>query len=153
VVTGKGYAFVDLWQIARTGATVLASNSVPVAVALDNGNRLQYGGGAAAQQVLAAAGTRRLAKTGPTARSAADHCGYGARAFWSWDWNLAFPHFGLGIDWDGIFGYGFDRKESPLKTAAKAVEYAKSGIAEPQIEPQGYNFPELAADGTVKQTR
>ena len=43
VTIGKRYAFVDVWPIARTGATVLASNTVPVDIATDGNDRLQYG--------------------------------------------------------------------------------------------------------------
>jgi hypothetical protein len=160
VVIGKRYAFVDLWQIARTGETALASNAVSVAIALDGKNRLQYGsatatsaGGRTARQALATAGTRRLVKATPTLRSAADQYAYGEQAYWAWDWNLAVPHFVLGIDWDGIFGFGFDSKESSVEALAKALEYEKSGIPPPAIEADGYTLPELAADGTVKQTR
>jgi len=160
VVDGKRYAYVDLWRIARTGAAVLASNTVPAAIALDGDNRLQYGpAGAtatqlrAARQALANAGTQRLVKATPTLRSAADQYAYGEKAYWTWDWNLALPHFVLGVDWNGIFGFDFNRNDSHLDMLAKALEYEKSGIPQPAIEPEGYSLSELAADGsTVKQT-
>src|SRR5262249_24918219 len=71
VVNDKRYAFVDLWRIARTDSTVLKSNAVPVPIALDGSNRLQYGSAAAAQRALMAADTQRLVKATPTLRSAA----------------------------------------------------------------------------------
>jgi len=153
VVKDNHYAFVDVWRIARTGQTVLASNPVPATIAPDGSDRLQYGSAAGARQALAAATTQRLIKATPTLRSAADQFAYGEKAYWAWDWNLAVPHFVLGIDWDGIFGFDFDRNESHLEALARALEYKKSGIPEPKIEATGYNLPELAADGTtVMQT-
>jgi hypothetical protein len=160
VVAHKRYAFVDQWRIARTDASVLASNTVPAAIALDGENRLQYAPvaatnapGRAARPAPATTGTQRLIKATPTLRSAADQYAYGEKAYWAWDWNLALPHFVLGVDWNGIFGFDFDRKDSHLEMLAKALEYRKSSIPEPGIEPDGYQFPELAADGTVKLTR
>jgi len=160
VTIDKRYAFVDLWPIARTDETVLASNAVSVGIALDGNDRLHYGSVTAtnpaearvARQSLAATGTQRLIKMIPTLRSAAAQYAYGEKAYWAWDWNLAATHFVLGIDWDGIFGFDFDRKASRLEILAKELEYKKSGIPEPKIEADGYTLPELAADGTVKQT-
>jgi mono/diheme cytochrome c family protein len=159
VVNNKRYAFVDLWKIARTDETVLASNAVTVAVVLDGDKRLQYGSVAgpaaeanAARQALASAGTQRLVKATPTLHSAADQYAYGEKAYWAWDWNLAAVHFALGVDWDGIFGFDPGRPESRLEILAKDLKYKESGIPEPKTEANGYNFPELAADGTVKQT-
>jgi hypothetical protein len=67
VVVGKRHAFVDQWRIARTDQTALASNAVPVTIALDGAHRLQYGSIAgtdaeaqAARQTLSTAGGRRL---------------------------------------------------------------------------------------------
>ncbi|GGF47250.1 hypothetical protein GCM10011611_62080 [Aliidongia dinghuensis] len=159
VTIDKRYAFVDVWPIERTGRTVLASNAVPVGIAVGGGDRLQYGSvtssdpaeARAATQALATAGTRRLVKATPTQRSATDQYAYGEKAFWAWDWNLAAPHFVLGVDWDGIFGFDFDRKEPPLDAVVKGVEYAKSGIPEPKTEAQGYLFPVPAVDGSAQQ--
>ena len=160
VVVGKRAAFVGLWKIARTDQTVLASNLVPVTIALDGAHRLQYGSivgsdaeARAARQALSSAGSRRLDKTTPTHRSAADQYAYGEKAYWAWDWNLAVPHFVLGIDWSNIFGFGFDQRDSPFEALAKAIEYEQSGIAAPGIEPDGYSLAELASDGTVRDTR
>lgn len=154
VAKDKRYAFVDLWPIARTDQTVLSSNTVATTIALAGSDRLQYGTAAAAQQALASADRQRLMKSTPTLRSAADQFAYGERTFWAWDWNLAVPHFILGVDWDGIFGFGLDRNRSHAEELAKALEYRKSGIPEPKIETPGYAMPELAADGmTVRQTR
>jgi len=100
----KRYVYVDLWRIARTGEAVLASNAIPATIALDGGDRLQVGPAAGpdaearAQEMLAAADAVRLVKARPTLRSAADQYAYGERAFWAWDWNLAFPHLVLGVD-------------------------------------------------------
>jgi hypothetical protein len=159
VVIDKRRAFVDLWQIARTGGTPLASNAVPVTIALDGKDRLQYGSLAgtdpaaeAARQALAKAGTQRFVKTIPTLRSAADQYAYGEKAYWAWDWNLAVPHFVIGVDWNGIFGFDFEHKDSPAEALLKALEYMKAGIPRPALEATGYAFPELAADGTVKAT-
>src|SRR6202023_272951 len=58
-----------------------------------------------ARRASAPAGTQRLIKATPTLRSAADQYAYGEKAHWAWDWNLALPHFVLGVDWDGIFGF------------------------------------------------
>lgn len=160
VTIDKRYAFVDVWPIARTDETVLASNTVPVSVAADGNDRLQYGSvtsanpaeAGAARQALSAASTQRLIKATPTQRSAADQYAYGEKAYWAWDWNLAAAHFALGVDWDGIFGFDPGRKVSPLEALATAVEYKKSGLPEPKIETDGYTLPQLAADGTVKQS-
>jgi hypothetical protein len=160
VTIDKRYAFVDVWPIARTDETVLASNAVSVGIALDGNDRLHYGSATAtnpaearaARQSLAATGTQRLIKRIPSLRSASAQYAYGEKAYWAWDWNLAATHFVLGIDWDGVFGFDFDRKASRLEILAKELEYQKSGIPEPKIEADGYTFPELAADGTVKQT-
>ena len=160
VVVGQRHAFVDRWKIARTGQTASASNAVPVRIALDGAHRLQYGSVAgtdaearAARQALATAAGGRLAKTMPTGRSAADQYAYGEKAYWAWDWNLAVPHFALGVDWGNIFGFDFDHKPSRVEALAKAVQYEKSGISQPAIEPAGYSLPALAADGTVRGTR
>ena len=159
VVIGKRHAFVDQWRIARTDQTALASNAVPVTITLDGANRLQYGSIAgtdaeaqAARQALSTAGARRLVKTMPTGRSAADQYTYGEKAYWAWDWNLAVPHFVLGVDWGNIFGFDFDHPPSRLEALAKALQYEKSGIPEPAIEATGYSLPELSADGSVKDT-
>jgi hypothetical protein len=160
VTRDNRYAFVDVWPIARTGATVLASNRVPMDIATDGDDRMQYGSvtsddpvhAQAARQALNAADTQRLMKAMPTQRAAADQYAYGEKAYWAWDWNLAVPHFVLGVDWDGIFGFDFDRKDPALETLLKTLEYGKSGIPEPKLEDKGYTFPQLGADGTVKQT-
>ncbi len=160
VTVGNHYAFIDLWPIARTSGTVLASNAISVSIDVNGDDRLQYGSvtstnpaeARAASQALTAASTQRLVKTTPTGRSAADQFLYGEKAYWAWDWNLAAVHFVLGVDWDGIFGFDFDRKVPASETLMKALEYKKSGISEPSIEGQGYSFPQLAADGTVKGT-
>ena len=65
---------------------------------------------------------------------------------------MAAPHFVLGFDWNRIFGFDFDRKDSRLETLAKALEYEKAGIPEPKTEAEGYKFPQLAADGTINGT-
>jgi hypothetical protein len=67
------YAFVDGWQIARTGESVLASNTIPVAIAQNGANRLQYGAPLVAgtsegdaretRQALQSAATGQLRKT------------------------------------------------------------------------------------------
>ena len=101
--------------------------------------------------MLAAADTVRLVKARPTLRSAADQYAYGEKAFWAWDWNLAFPHLVLGVDWDGIFGYGYDRERSTLEVAARTFGYWKSGIPAPATDTKGYALRLLGADGSVKQ--
>ena len=162
VIENNKYAFVDGWRIARTDESVLASNTVPVGIAEAGAGRLQYGAPLIAgtsendaretQQALESAATGRLRKTRPTMRSATDQYTYGEKAYWAWDWNLALPHLLLGVDWDGIFGFGYDQKD-PLEMLVQAWKYKLSGIARPAIEPMGYQFPEFNADGTVKQMR
>jgi hypothetical protein len=162
VVERDKYVFVDGWQIARTGESVLASNAVPVGIAPTGEDRLQYGAplivgtsendARETRRTLEGAATRRLRKTRPTMRSAADQYAYGERAYWAWDWNLALPHLLLGVDWDGIFGFGYDQKD-PVEMLVQAWKYKLSGIARPAIEAEGYRFPEFNADGTVKQMR
>ncbi len=162
VVKNNKYAFVDRWRIARTDESVLASNPVPVLIAQAGADRLQYGAPLIAgtlendargtREVLEGAATGLLHKTQPTMRSAADQYAYGERAYWAWDWNLALPHLLLGVDWDGIFGFGYNQRD-PLETLVQAWKYKLSGIARPGIEPTGYQFPEFNPDGTVKQMR
>ena len=123
VVKNNKYAFVDGWRIARTDKSVLASNPVPVLIAQAGADRLQYGAPLIAgtlendargtRKALEGAATSPLHKTQPTMRSAADQYAYGERAYWAWDWNLALPHLLLGVDWDGIFGFGYDQKDPP----------------------------------------
>src|SRR5262249_15511537 len=148
IVDNKRRAFVDQWRIARTAQTALASDTVPVTIALDGAQRLQYGSIAgtdaeaqAARPALSTASGRRLVKTMPPGRSAADQYAYGEKAYWAWDWNLAVPHFVLGVDWGNIFGFDFDHPPSRLEALAKAVQYEKSGIPEPAIEATGYSLP------------
>ena len=160
VTIDKHYAFADVWPIARTGESVLASNAVAVDIAADGKNRLQYGSvtsndpleARAANKALTTASTQRLVKSMPTLRSTADQFLYGEKAYWAWDWNLGAPHFVLGVDWDGIFGFDFGRKPPASENLLKDIEHEKSGIAPPNTEEQGYSLPELAADGTVRQT-
>jgi hypothetical protein len=160
VTIRKGYAYVDVWPIARTDETLLAGNTVPVDIATDGNARMQYGSvtssnpaeASAARQALAKASAQRLVKALPTLRSAADQYAYGEKAYWAWDWNLAAPHFALGVDWDGIYGFGSGRPETYLEVLAKQLEYRESGIPEPKIEAQGYQFPLLNPDGSVRQT-
>ena len=163
VVDKDKYAFVDGWQIARTGESVLASNTVPVSIAQGGADRLQYGApliaGAsesearATQKALERAATGQLRKTRPTMRSAADQYAYGQKAYWAWDWNLALPHLLLGVDWDGIFGFRFDQKVPFLEMLVQAWKYKEAKISRPVIEPKGYQFPEFNGDGTVKEMR
>jgi hypothetical protein len=160
VTIGKHYAYVDVWPIARTDETLLASNTVPVEIAADGDARVQYGSvtsanppeANAARQLLTAASAQRLVKSVPTQRSAADQYIYGEKAYWAWDWNLAAPHFALGVDWDGIYGFDPGRPKTRLEILAKELEYKESSISEPRIEAQGYQFPVLGPDGSVKQT-
>jgi hypothetical protein len=160
VSIGKGYAYVDVWPIARTDETLLAGNTVPVDIATDGNARLQYGAvtssnpaeAKAAGQALGKASAQRLVKAVPTLRSAADQYAYGEKSYWAWDWNLAAPHFALGVDWDGIYGFVSGRPETHLEVLAKQLEHEESGIPEPKIEAQGYQFPLLNPDGSVKQT-
>lgn len=160
VTIDKHYAFVDVWPIARTSETVLTSNTVAVDIATDGKDRLQYGSvtssnpaeARAASKVLTAASAQRLLKTTPTQRSASEQFLYGEKAYWAWDWNLGAPHFVLGVDWDGIFGFDFDRKPPISEVLFKDLEYKKSGLAAPKTEDNGYSMSELAADGTVRQT-
>jgi hypothetical protein len=143
VVSGGRKAFLDRWQIARLGEAVLDSNAVPVRIALDGGERLQAGGAGA---------VGRLDKPVPTRRSAADQYAYGEQAYWAWDWNLALPHFVLGIDWDGIFGFDRERKDPHLQALLDLWKTYRTGIEQPQLEAEGYSFPQLAADGSVLRT-
>jgi hypothetical protein len=160
ITIDKHYAFVDVWPIARTSETVLTSNTVTIDIAVDGKDRLQYGSMAssnpaeaqAASQALTTASTQRLLKAIPTQRSASEQFLYGEKAYWSWDWNLGAPHFVLGVDWDGIFGFDFDKPLPTSEVLLRDIEYKKSGIAPPKIEDQGYSLPELAADGTIRQT-
>jgi hypothetical protein len=162
VVEKDKYVFVDGWQIARTDESVLASNTVPASIAQAGQDRLQYGAPLIAgtsqadargtRQALENAAAAPLRKTQPTMRSATDQYAYGERAYWAWDWNLALPHLLLGVDWDGIFGFGYDQKD-PLTMLVQAWKYKLAGIARPAIEADGYTFPEFNADGTVKQMR
>jgi hypothetical protein len=159
VTIDKHYAFVDVWPIARTSETVLASNTVSVDIATNGTDRLQYGSATsndpaearAASKALTAASTQRLVKALPTQRSAADQFIYGEKAYWAWDWNLGAPHFVLGVDWDGIFGFDFDAKPPTSEVLLRQLEYHKSGIAAPKTEEPGYSLPVLAADGSFKQ--
>ena len=163
VVDKDKYAFVDGWQIARTGESVLASNTVPVSIAQGGADRLQYGApliagtseseARATQKALERAATGQLRKTRPTMRSAADQYAYGQKAYWAWDWNLALPHLLLGVDWDGIFGFRFDQKVPFLEMLVQAWKYKEAKISRPVIEPKGYQFPEFNGDGTVKEMR
>jgi hypothetical protein len=160
VTIDKRYAFVDVWPIARAGATVLTSNTVAIDIAAEGKDRLQYGSVAsnntaeaqATSHALTAASTQRLLKTTPTQRSASEQFLYGEKAYWAWDWNLGAPHFVLGIDWNGIFGFETGQKLPASERVLRDLEYHKSGIAAPKIEERGYSLPELAADGTVRQT-
>ena len=159
VTIDKHYAFVDVWPIARTSETVLASNRVAVDIDTNGKDRLQFGSvtsndpaeAQAAGKALATANTQRLVKATPTQRSAADQFLYGEKAYWAWDWNLGAPHFVLGLDWDGIFGFDFDRKPPTSEVLLRDLEYKKSGIAAPKTEEHGYSLPVLAANGTVQQ--
>jgi hypothetical protein len=148
VTIGKGYAYVDVWPIARTDETLLAGNTVPVDVATDGNARLQYGSvtssnpseANAAGQALAKASAQRLVKAVPTLRSAADQYAYGEKAYWAWDWNLAAPHFALGVDWDGIYGFVSGRPETHLEVLAKQLEYQESGISEPRLKATSFQY-------------
>ncbi len=163
VVDKDKYAFVDGWQIARTGESVLASNTIPVAIAQNGADRLQYGAPLVAgtsegdaretRQALQSAATGQLRKTRPTMRSAADQYAYGEKAYWAWDWNLALPHLLLGVDWDGIFGFRFDQTDPFIEMLVQTWKYKESGIKRPAIELKGYQFPEFNGDGTVGQPR
>src|SRR5262249_2712648 len=84
--TAHAQASVDGGQVRRAGADGLVSNAVPVAIATSGDDRLRI--------LPSAAATRRGI---PTGRSASDQYAYGERAFWAWDWNLALPHFLLGV--------------------------------------------------------
>ena len=157
VVKDGSYAFVDRWRIARTAETVLASNAVPVAIALDGGDRMQLSAATAsdpeeraARKALLATDTGKLVKGAPTLRSAADQYAYGEKSYWAWDWNLALPHFVLGMDWNGIFG--FEEDQSYLKMLLDSLKSVKTGIPAPKIETNGYSMAELGADGTVERT-
>ena len=163
VVNRNNDAFVDVWQIARTGESVLASDSVPATIAQSGGDRLQYGAPLIAgtpesearqtRRTLESAATGRLRKTRPTMRSAADQYAYGEKAFWAWDWNLALPHLLLGVDWDGIFGFRFDETVPFLEKLVQTLKYKGSQIPRPAIEPEGYRFPEFNGDGSVGPPR
>jgi hypothetical protein len=145
VVTGRQKAFLDLWRIARLGEAVLSSNAVPVRIALAGDQRLQ--------PAAVAAGGGRLDKSAPTMRSAADQYAYGEKTYWAWDWNLALPHFVLGVDWDGIFGFDLERKDPHLQALIDLWKTYRTGIEQPKLEAEGYSFPELAADGSVRRMR
>jgi hypothetical protein len=134
-------AFVDGWDIRRAGSTVLVSNAVPVTIATSGDDRMRTIASAAA----APAGT-------VTGRSARDQYVYGEQAFWAWDWNLALPHFLLGVDWDGIFGFGYQSYDPFIETFVQRLKYKASGIERPAIETEGYRLPMLAPDGTVRDT-
>ena len=133
-------AFVDGWQIERTGSTALASNAVPVTIAADGKDRMHI----VAPVVPGRDGT-------PTGRSVADQYAYGERAFWAWDWNLALPHFLLGVDWDGIFGRSYQERDAFIQTFVEDLKYQAAGIDRPPFETDGYSMPRLAADGTVRE--
>jgi hypothetical protein len=163
VVNRNKPALVDVWQIARTDESVLASNTVPVTIAQSGGDRLQYGAPSIAgtpesearqtQQALESAATGRLRKTRLTMRSAADQYAYGEKAYWAWDWNLALPQLLLGVDWDGIFGFRFDQKVPFIEKLAQTWKYKGTRIPRPAIETAGYQFPEFNRDGTVERMR
>jgi hypothetical protein len=163
VVQGDKPAFVDGWQIARTGESVLASNTVPASIAQSGGDRLQYGAplmpgtsdaeARETRQALEGAATGKLRKTRPTMRSAADQYAYGEQAYWAWDWNLGLPHLLLGVDWDGIFGFRFDEQKPFFERLVLALKYRATGIKRPQIEAKGYEFPAFSGDGTVGPPR
>ena len=104
-------AFVDGWQVRRVGTDVLVSNAVPVTIAMDGDDRTRI--------LPTAAATRDGI---PTGRSASDQYAYGEQAFWAWDWNLALPHFLLGVDWDDIFGFGYQRLRSVHRNADPEAE-------------------------------
>jgi hypothetical protein len=144
VVSGGQKAFLDLWRIARVGETVLASNAVPVRIALTGDTRLRPG---------TMTGGGRLDKSVPTMRSAADQYAYGEKIYWAWDWNLALPHFVLGVDWDGIFGFDLERKDPHLQALIDLWKTYRTGIEQPKLEAEGYRFPEFAPDGSVVQMR
>src|SRR6516162_6878444 len=163
VVEKDKYVFVDGWQIARTDAAVLASNTVPVGIAQSGADRLQYGAPLVAgtsegdaretRQALQSAATGQLRKTRPTMRSAADQYADGEKAYWAWDWNLALPHLLIGVDWDGIFGFRFDERIPFIEKLVQNLKYKWTRIPRPAIEPAGYQFPEFNGDGSVKQLR
>ena len=134
-------AFVDGWRIRRTGGAVMLSNTVPVTIATAGAERLRIIPSAAAVR----SGT-------PTGRSAMDQYTYGEQAFWAWDWNLALPHFLLGVDWDGILGFDYGYRDPFLQTFVEDLKYQAAGIARPPIETEGYTLPMLAPDGTVRET-
>jgi hypothetical protein len=129
--------FVDVWQIQRTTGAPLVSNAVPVTIAGDGAQRMRIASSAAAQ---------------PTGRGARDQFTYGEQAFWAWDWNLALPHFLIGVDWDGIFGFDYGERDLFFQTFVENLKYKAAGIARPSIEAEGYRFPMLAPDGTVRET-
>jgi hypothetical protein len=163
VVEDDRDAFVDRWQIARTGEAVLVSNAVSVTIAQTGEERLQYGAplipgtseadAQRTRQALESAAVGPLRKMRPTMRSAADQYAYGEKAYWAWDWNLALPHFLLGVDWDAIFGFRFDQKEPLIVREVQALKYKETGIPRPAIEREGYLFPEFSGDGTVGRPR
>ncbi|HET7882859.1 MAG TPA: hypothetical protein VFL55_18390 [Acetobacteraceae bacterium] len=139
--TAHDKAFVDGWQVRRAGAGVLVSNAVPVSIATGGDDRLRI--------LPSAAATHRGI---PSGRSASDQYAYGERAFWAWDWNLALPHFLLGVDWDGIFGFGYQDYDPFIVTLIQKLKYQAAGIERPAIEPDGYRMPLLAVDGSVRET-
>ncbi len=134
-------AFVDGWQIRRAGSSVQVSNAVPVTIATSGEDRMR----AVPSATAAPAGT-------VTGRSARDQYTYGEQAFWAWDWNLALPHFLLGVDWDGIFGFGYQNYDPFIQTFVQRLKYKMAGIERPAIETDGYSLPMLAPDGSLRDT-
>jgi hypothetical protein len=139
--TRRNLAFLDEWQILRTGTSVLVSNDVAVMIAAAGADRMR---------IIPSAALARGAT--PTGRSASDQYAYGERAFWAWDWNLALPHFLLGVDWDGIFGFHYQQHDPFLQILVENLKYRAAGNARPPIETEGYRLPVLAPDGTVRET-
>lgn len=161
MVDGKKPAFTESWTIARTlGAEVLASNSVPVTVALTGDGRRRYAAPAsstddevaAARKSLLSAGDSPLGKDIPTGLSAAEQYRYGEKAYWAWDWNLGLPHFILGLDWNGIFGFE-EEEYSRFLEFVRALRHRISGVERPEFDEEGYRFPVLAPDGSVRRLR
>lgn len=161
VTDSKNLAFNDGWRIARTRSQpVLASDPVLVAISQNGTDRFRYAAPASAEttdeeeqearRALLADGP--LTKSTPTGRSAADQYAYGEKTYWAWDWNLALPHFILGVDWDGIFGFENDR-EGHFLEFVRSVRHAKSDLERPRIEEDGYEFPVLDPDGDTVSVR
>jgi hypothetical protein len=134
-------AFLDGWEIRRAGSAVQASNAVPANIATGGQFRMR----AIPPAATAPAGTA-------TGRSARDQYVYGEQAFWAWDWNLALPHFLFGVDWDGIFGFGYQNHDPFIETFVQKLKYKVADIERPSIETEGYRLPMLAPDGTVRET-